>query len=115
MTEHKINSGEKSVEQNLAKDYVSKSKLGNLPASDQISEAMKKKMNNTQKEIEKLKTEFLKKHKSLEAIGIIPAQAAKKIEEEYEISDIYMDRDLDSKKEVYYYFKGLGGIGQNLP
>ncbi|MDH3347211.1 MAG: nucleotidyltransferase domain-containing protein [Desulfobulbaceae bacterium] len=84
--DHKSNSEKSSVEQNLAKDYVSKSKLGNLPISNQIDEAMKKKMNETQKGIEKFKTEILKKHKSVEAIGIIPAQAAKKIEEEYEIS-----------------------------
>ena len=87
MTEHENNSEEKSVEQNLAKDYVSKSKLGNLPMSNQTSNDLKKKMDKTQKEIEKFKTEFLKKHKSIEAIGIIPAQAAKKIEEEYEISE----------------------------
>lgn len=84
---HKSNSEKNSVEQNLAKDYVPKSKLGNLPISNQIDEAMKKKMDETQKGIEKFKTEILKKHKSVEAIGIIPAQAAKKIEEEYEISE----------------------------
>ncbi|MFH1522150.1 MAG: nucleotidyltransferase domain-containing protein [archaeon] len=87
MTEHKSDSEEKSVEQNLSKDYVSKSKLGSLPASNQVDDALKKKMDETQKEITKFKTEFLKKHKSIEAIGIIPAQAAKKIEEEYEISE----------------------------
>jgi len=95
MTEHKNNS-ETSVEQNLAKDYVSKSKLPNLSTSNQIDKALKTKMDKTQKEIEKFKTEFLKKHKSTEAIGIIPQQAAKKIEEEYEISEA------DAKKELIH-------------
>ena len=111
MTEHKNNS-ENSVEQNLSKDYVSKSKIGNLPISNQIDSALKSKMDKTQKEIEKFKTEFLKKHKSTEAIGIIPAQAAKKIEEEYEISEA------DAKKELIHIltiipekqFKNIGQI-----
>lgn len=112
MIGHKSNSEEKSVEQNLAKDYISKSKLGNLPVSNQIDDVLKKKMNKTQKEIEKFKTEFLKKHKSIEAIGIIPAQATKKIEEEYEISE------QDTKKELIHIlaiipekqFKNIGQI-----
>lgn len=112
MAEHKSNSEEKSVEQNLAKDYVSKSKLGNLPMPNQIDDALKKKMDKTQKEIEKFKTEFLKKHKSIEAIGIIPAQTAKKIEEEYEISEE------DAKKGLIHIlaiipekqFKSIGKI-----
>ncbi len=112
MAEHKSNSEEKSVEQNLAKDYVSKSKLGSLPMPNQIDDALKKKMDKTQKEIEKFKTEFLKKHKSIEAIGIIPAQAAKKIEEEYEISEE------DAKKGLIHIlaiipekqFKSIGQI-----
>lgn len=93
MEEHKT-SQENSVEQNLAKDYIPKSKLGNLPMSNQIDDALKKKMDKTQKEIEKFKTEILKKHKSIEAIGIIPAQASKKIEEEYEISEENTKREL---------------------
>ncbi len=87
MAEHKNNSEEKSVEQNLAKDYVSKSKLGNLPTPSQTDEDLKKKTSKAQKEIEKFRIELLKKHKLIDAIGIIPAQAAKKIEEEYEISE----------------------------
>lgn len=110
MTEHKA--PENSVEQNLAKDYVPKSKLGSLPMSNQIDKTLKAKMDKTQKEIEKFKTEFLKKHKSTEAIGIIPAQAAKKIEEEYEISE------QDAKKELIHIltiipekqFKNIGQI-----
>ena len=93
MEEHQT-SQKNSVEQNLAKDYIPKSKLGNLPISNQIDDALKKKMNKTQKEIEKFKTELLKKHKSIEAIGIIPAQASKKIEEEYEIPEEDIKREL---------------------
>jgi len=111
MTEHKNNS-ENSVEQNLAKDYVPKSKLGNLPITNQIDDALKQKMNKTQKEIEKFKTEILKKHKFIETISIIPAQASKKIEEEYEISE------QDAKRELIHIltivpekqFKNIGKI-----
>jgi hypothetical protein len=87
MDEHKSSSEEKSVEQNLAKDYVPQGKVGNLPMTNQVDEALKKKMEKTQKEIEKFKDEISKKVKGIEAIGIVPAQAAKKIEEEYEISE----------------------------
>lgn len=96
MTTHKPKSQNKSVEQNLAKDYIPKSKLGNLPISNQVDQAAKKKMEKTQKEIEKFKTKFLAKYKTTQAIGIIPAQAAKKIEEEYEISED------DSKRELIH-------------
>lgn len=96
MAKQKPTSQEKSVEQNLTKDYVPKSKLGNLPASNQIDQAMKKKMEKTQKEIEKFKTQFQKKFKKIQSIGIIPQQASKKIEEEYEISEE------DSKRELIH-------------
>ena len=112
MTDHKSNSSENSVEQNLAKDYVPKSKLGGLPIANQIDDALKGKMEKTQKEIEKLKTELTKKYKYIEAMGIIPAQAAKKIEEEYEISE------QDAKRELIHIltiipekqFKNIGQI-----
>ncbi|MBT6690582.1 nucleotidyltransferase domain-containing protein [archaeon] len=96
MSTHNPSSQEKSVEQNLAKDYVPKSKPGNLPISNQVDQAMKKKMEKTQKEIEKFKIEFLKKYKNTQSVGIIPQQAAKKIEEEYEISED------DSKRELIH-------------
>ena len=78
---------EKSIEQNIAKDYVPKSKLGNLPVSDQISNEVKKQIDQTRKDIDKFKKEILKKFKYIEAIGIAPTQASKKIEEEYEIPE----------------------------
>jgi len=93
MAKPKPTSQNNSVEQNLAKDYVPKSKPENPPASDK---AMKKKMEKAQKEIEEFKTQFLEKLKSTQAIGIVPQQAAKKIEEEYEISEE------DSKRELIH-------------
>ena len=87
MKEHKPSSDKVSVEHNLAKDYVPKEKLGNLPISSPVDEAVKKKMAETKKQIDKFKTEFVKKYKSTEVLGIIPSQASKKIEEEYEISE----------------------------
>ncbi|MCK4650164.1 nucleotidyltransferase domain-containing protein [Candidatus Pacearchaeota archaeon] len=96
MTNHKPSSQEKSVEQNLAKDYIAKGRPDSPPIASQIDAALKKKMNKTQKEIEKFKTKFLEKNKKTQAIGIIPQQAAKKIEEEYEISEE------DSKRELIH-------------
>jgi predicted nucleotidyltransferase len=93
MAKQKPTSQNNSVEQNLAKDHVPKTKPKNSPVSDQ---AIKKKMEKTQKEIEKFRTKFLEKLKTTQAIGIIPQQAAKKIEEEYEISEE------DSKRELIH-------------
>ena len=64
MTDHKSNSSENSVEQNLAKDYVPKSKLGNLPIANQIDDALKEKMDKTQKELEKLKLKLVQSSQS---------------------------------------------------
>jgi len=83
--EHKDNSG-KSVEQNLNSDYVPKGKAGGLPMPNSIDDALKKKMDKTNKEIEKFKNELVKKFKYVEAVGVVPAQANKKVEEEYEIT-----------------------------
>ncbi|MFH0808733.1 MAG: nucleotidyltransferase domain-containing protein [archaeon] len=96
MTDHKLKSQNKSVEQNLAKDYIPKSKLENPSTPNQTDNSTKKKIETTQKEIEKFKTEFLKKYSNTQSIGIIPQQAAKKIEEEYEISEE------DSKRELIH-------------
>jgi predicted nucleotidyltransferase len=84
-TKHK-ESGD-SVENNLASDYVPKAKLGNLPNMNPIDEEIKKKMDKTKKEIDKFSDEIKKKFKYIEAIGILPAQAAKKIEEEFEVPE----------------------------
>jgi len=96
MTEnkHKKNSEENSVEQNLSQDYVPKNKLGDLPMSNNIDAELKKQMDKTQKDLEKFKKEITKKFKYIEAIGIIPAQASKKIEEEFEISEEESKRNL---------------------
>ncbi len=109
---HKNTSNENSVEQNLAKDYVPKMNMGNLPMTNQIDDALKTKMEKTQKDIEKFKGEIVKKIKGVEVIGVVPAQAAKKIEEEYEISEE------DAKRELIHVlmivsekqFKNIGKI-----
>ena len=75
---------EQGVEANLSQDYVPKSKLGDLPMSNQINAELQKQMDKTKKEIEKFKSEITKKFKYVEALGIVPAQASQKIEEEYE-------------------------------
>lgn len=89
MTTHKPTSSQTSVEQNLTKDIPKNS-------SADIEAALKKKMEKTGKDIEKFKDELLKQNKKIQAIGVIPQQAAKKIEEEYEISEE------DAKKELVH-------------
>ncbi len=111
MNEHKTSKKE-SVEENLSKDYIPKSKFGNLPVSNQIDGEFKKQMEKTQKEIESFKNGLTKKFKFIEAIGILPAQSSKKIEEEYEILEE------DSKKGLVHIiiiipekqFKNIGQI-----
>ena len=110
--EHKSNSNNESVEQNLSDDYVPKKKLGNLPVSNDVDAELKKQMDKTKKEIDKFKSEITKKFKYVEAIGIVPAQAAAKIEEEYEVSEE------DAKKKLIHIltvipedkFKEIGKI-----
>jgi predicted nucleotidyltransferase len=76
---------EPSVEQNVSPIYVPKSKLGNLPTDNTMDPEMKKEMDKTKDNIEKFKKEITKQFKYIEGIGIIPAQAAPKIEEEFEV------------------------------
>lgn len=78
---------EKTVEQNLSAAYVPKGKLGDLPMTNELDKAMMKEMDKTKADIEKLKKELSKEYKFIESIGIIPAQAAQKIEEEYEVPE----------------------------
>jgi len=80
---------QESVEQNLSQEYIPKAKLGNLPVNNQLAipENIRKEMEKTKKDIEKFKEELTKKYDYIEAIGIIPVQAAQKIEEEYEIPE----------------------------
>jgi len=106
---HKKSSEENSVEKNLSEGYISKSKLGGLPISSQVSDAVK---NKAQKELEKFKEDFLKKFKFAEGIGVVPAQANKKIEEEYEISEEDSKRNLIHVLTVIpeKHFKDIGKI-----
>jgi predicted nucleotidyltransferase len=85
-TERKKKEGN-SVEQNISNSYVPKSKLGNLPIQNPLESEMQKKMDEMKNNLEKFKKESLKQFKFIEAIGLIPQQANKKIEEEYEISE----------------------------
>ncbi len=85
-----------SVEQNISNTYVPKSKLGTLPISNPLESEMQKKMDKIKENLEKFKKESIKKFKFIEAIGLIPQQANKKIEEEYEISEE------DSKRELIH-------------
>ena len=61
----------------ISLDYQNKQ---NLPV--EISEEQKQQMEKTRKELEDLKKKIIKKYKFTEAIGILPPQASKKIEEE---------------------------------
>jgi len=76
-----------SVEENLSSEYIPKKKLGNLPMSSDVglSEEVKKEMDKTKKEIDDFGEEMKKKFKFIEGIGIVPAQVAIRIEEEYEV------------------------------
>lgn len=75
-----------SVEQNISESYVPKSKLGDLPTTNTgLDKEAQKAMEKTKADLEKFKKEILKEFKYIEEIGIIPAQAALKIEEEFEV------------------------------
>ncbi len=83
-----------SVEQNISNSYVPKSKLGNLPIQNPLESEMQKKMDKMKEDLEKFKKEAIKRFKYIEAIGLIPQQANKKIEEEYEITEEDAKREL---------------------
>jgi predicted nucleotidyltransferase len=78
---------EKTVEQNLSAGYIPKSRLGDLPMNNQLDKDLVKQMDKTKADIEKLKKDLTKEFKFIEAIGIVPAQASQKIEEEYEVPE----------------------------
>ncbi len=84
MASHSPTSEKESVEQNLSKDYGSKSSHGN---SSTVDDSLKKKAGKAQKEMEKFRTVFLKSYKNTQSIGVVPQNANKRIEEEYEISE----------------------------
>lgn len=75
-----------SVEQNLGNAYIPKSKLGDLPINNGLDPEIKKQMDKTKADIEKFKKAITKQFKYIDSIGILPAQASQKIEEEFEIS-----------------------------
>jgi predicted nucleotidyltransferase len=112
-----MTNGTSSVEQNLANDYIPKSKTGALPVSNEISEALKKKeAEKTKKAIDKFAEKVKEKYKFVEGIGVIPAQANKIVEEDFEISEADRKRNLihlmvliPEKK-----FKNIGNIRLEL-
>jgi predicted nucleotidyltransferase len=85
---------EKTVEQNLSAGYIPKSKLGNLPMANELDKEVVKQMDKTKADIEKLKKDLVKQYKFIESIGIVPAQASQKIEEEYEVPEADCKRKL---------------------
>lgn len=94
----RIKTDNASVEKNLSNIYVPKGKLGNLPIANSIQssieEKMKKDADKTKQDIDKFAKEIKSKYKFIEAIGVIPAQANQKIEEEYEIAKEEADKKL---------------------
>ena len=109
---HKASSESESVEKNLSKDYVPKSKPGALPVSNQLGDVLKEKQKKINKDIEEFKEAINKKFKFAEALGIIPSQASKKIEEEYSVSEEDSKRDLIHLLMVIpeKQFKNIGKI-----
>lgn len=91
---HDDKKAENSFEDNLANDYVPKSKLGDLPVQNNLPPEVQKEMEKTKDEIEKFKKKICDKFKIIEEIGILPAQAAQKIEEEFEVPKEDADRKL---------------------
>lgn len=87
---------EKDFEKELSTNYIPKSKIGNLPVSNDFNPEIKEKLDKIKNDVEKFKKEITKKFKFVEAIGLIPQQANKKIEEEFEISEE------DSKKNLIH-------------
>src|SRR3989344_5472807 len=85
--------GDSSVEQNLSESYKS-GKEAERGFPSQIGEKEKAEIEKSNKEIETLKANFLKGHKYIESIGIVPAQASKILEREYEISEADSKRGL---------------------
>lgn len=87
---------ETTVEQNLSNAYIPKNKLGDLPMNNQLDKELKKQMDKTKEDIDKFKKQITKQFKFIENMGIVPAQASAKIEEEYEISEE------DSKRKLIH-------------
>jgi len=95
MDEHKEPEKD-SVEKNLSADYVPESKIKGLNLASSPDKEFKKQIEKTQKEIDNFKESVTKKFSFIESIGILPGQASKKIEEEYEVNEE------DAKKELIH-------------
>ena len=83
-----------SVEQAVSKNSTVSGKTLSMPVSGQLTDALKEKAKKSEDGVKKLSEELGKKYPFIEAMGIIPKQSSKKIEEEYEISEADAKRGL---------------------
>ena len=83
-----------SVEKNLSENYIPKSKTGNLPTINPIDKKTQEEMNKIKNSLDRFQKEACEKFKFVEAVGLIPQQASKKIEEEYLIPEEEAKKDL---------------------
>ncbi|MBT7706091.1 nucleotidyltransferase domain-containing protein [archaeon] len=86
-----------SVEANLSSNYIPKAKMPSLPMSNEIAESLKKKeAEKTKKDIDNFAKKAREKFKFIEAISVVPTQANKIMEEDYEVPEA------DRKKELIH-------------
>jgi len=84
-----------SVEQNLKSSYVPQVKTSGVPVSGQLKDAIKKKeAEKVKKNVDKFVEEVRKKFKFIEGVGIVPAQASKLVENEFDIKEEDRKREL---------------------
>lgn len=88
--EHKNNPT--SGEYHNLSDITSQRDLKDSSVSKEVSDALKEKQERIKKDVKSFTDSIIKNFKYVKAVGLIPAQATKKIEEEYEILE------KDSKK-----------------
>ncbi|MEM4181959.1 MAG: nucleotidyltransferase domain-containing protein [Candidatus Pacearchaeota archaeon] len=87
---------EESVENSVSENYIPKSKIGDLPTINPLEKEVQEAMKKIKEGLEKFQKQACEKFKFIEAIGLIPQQTSKKIEEEYLISEE------DTKKELIH-------------
>ena len=84
-----------SVEANLSSGYIPKVKMPGLPVSNEIAETLKKKeAEKAKKDIDIFAKKVNEKFKFIGAIGVLPAQANKIIEEDYEVPEVERKKNL---------------------
>jgi predicted nucleotidyltransferase/uncharacterized protein (UPF0332 family) len=94
MTEKK-KQNDSSVEESLSSSYVPKGNIPSLPATSQIEDAIKKKeAEKLKKDIDLFCEKVRKKFKFVDAIGILPVQSSRIIEDEYEVPEVEAKKEL---------------------